>query len=502
MNQLKNFFSTQIPFLFIIIIFIIILIIQLPGDPDLGWHLKNGEYLINHQFKIPATDLYSYTMSDFPVVMHEWLTDIIMFFLYKNFGLISLVILYALITAMAFCLVSQSVKTHLSYQMIAVLIGVVASQPVISVRAQMITLLGLALIIFIIYQFKSNTKSRLIYYLPLVFLIWVNLHGGFSIGLFFIFLFLAIEFFKTLLKKSFNKHKFFFKINIKYKTFKIQELVKLLIIFIISIIATLINPYHLRIYYEVFTTAFDTFAKGFINEWAPLTVTSPMSHHFLIYSGLMALLLIFSFRKIDFTYFLISIIFFLISISSWRHLPFFILISIPYWVYLVEKLSGNRLLSLIKQKWLLIILLIILIIFINQKLSLYLPIINSPQKFAQVFGYPYQAIEFLKTYPQGDRMFNDYNWGGYLIWQYPEKKVFIDGRMPSWRLKRSTGETQEILKDFVKIRNVQDGWDKLLLKYQIDFTLIYTNSALAWHLENQGWQKVYQDNLVVIFKKN
>lgn len=134
-TKIKKLLKTENFFIVVIILFILILAIQLPGDPDMGWHLKNGEYLINHNFQPPQTDIYSYTMPDFPLIMHEWLTDIVMFFLYQHFGLISLVILFTIITLLAFFLVARSIKSPLSYQLIACLMGVIASLPIISVRS-------------------------------------------------------------------------------------------------------------------------------------------------------------------------------------------------------------------------------------------------------------------------------------------------------------------------------------------------------------------------------
>lgn len=494
----KVFFKTENIFLVIIILFILAIAFQLPSDPDMGWHLKNGEYLINHHWQVPSHDIYSYTMSDFPLVMHEWLTDIIIFFLYQHFGLISLMILFTFITSFAFFLVARTVKSQIYYQLIASLLGAIASLPIISVRAQMITLLGLAVIIYLVYQYKARPTYRSIYLLPLIFLLWVNLHGGFSVGLLFIALFIGVEFIKIFIKKV-VKIKFIFKLN--YTIFKIRDLFKLVILFFVSCLATLINPYQLRVYYEVITTSFDTYAKGYIGEWLPLTLDNPMSYRFIAYAIFMAFLILFSIKKIDFTYLVISLVFFFISISSWRHMPFFILISIPYWIYLVKYLTADKLLQIIRKKWLIAILIIVFVIFIGQKINFFAPIINSQEVLAKTFAYPYQAVQYLKSHPPTGLMFNEYNWGGYLIWQYPEKKVFIDGRMPSWRLKHPNGETQEILKDFRIIRDVQEGWDLLLLKYQIGFVLLYRDAPLAWILEKKGWQILYEDNLSIILKK-
>jgi len=499
MSWPKKILKAENFFIFFIIIFIILFILQVPNDPDLGWHLRNGQYLIEHNLRVPQTDLYSYTMTDFPVIMHEWLTDLIMYFLYSHFGFISLIIFFVIITFLAFFIVARTFKANLSYQLLGCLLGIIASLPVISIRAQMITLLGLALVIYIIYQYKNQINPRLIYCLPLIFLLWANLHGGFFVGILFIGLFIFIELIKVFLKNKIKDNPINFQI-LSPAAFK-----KLFIILALCLIATLLNPYFIRIYYEVFTTVFDDYAKNFIMEWAPLTIHNQIGQHYIIYSALIFILILFNllfykFKNFDFTYLMIAVSFFLISISSMRHLPFFVLITIPYWVILVRRLTGDNLQTILKQKWLILLLLIGVIIYANQKLTIFYKIADDPQKIAEIFGYPYQAIQFLKDHPQGERMFNEYNWGGYLIWQYPEKKVFIDGRMASWRLKRA-GQTQIILKDFVTLKNANKGWEELLNSYQIDNVIVYNDAPLAWELKNSGWLPVYQDQLAIIYKK-
>src|SRR5680860_49239 len=75
-----------------------------PSDPDMGWHIQNGTDIIKNNFSLLSGDIYSWTMPGFPWVPHEWATDIIMAFLYNNFGLVSLSIFFALIIISAFML--------------------------------------------------------------------------------------------------------------------------------------------------------------------------------------------------------------------------------------------------------------------------------------------------------------------------------------------------------------------------------------------------------------
>ena len=142
------------------------------------------------------------------------------------------------------------------------------------------------------------------------------------------------------------------------------------------------------------------------------------------------------------------------------------------------------------------------------------------------------AVAFLKTLPLDKNLLNDYGFGGYLIWKVPERKYFIDGRMPSWRDGK-----EFVFGDYVKIYDAKPGFDKLLSKYNVTLAMISTqfkdkavsakrepkNSKLRNFLEKQswlsyvlgislsnniyteltklGWKIIYQDDTAIILKK-
>lgn len=92
-------------------------------------------------------------------------------------------------------------------------------------------------------------------------------------------------------------------------------------------------------------------------------------------------------------------------------------------------------------------------------------------------------------------MFNEYNFGGYLIWQLPEHKVFIDGRMPHLKI----GD-RHIFKDFNDLQELRNP-KEIIKKYQIDWFFIYNNRLLRAYLPSLGFKEIYEDDLVVIFGK-
>jgi len=490
----RNIFTTINLFILLGIIMILVLSIRPAFDPDMGWHLKDGEYLLKSGWQVPKTDIYSYTMPDFPFIMHEWLTDIGMYSIYNHFGLPLLSIIFVLITAAAFVVSAIAVPARREYQIIAALVGCIASLNIIGVRPQMITLLFLAILLNLIYHFRSYPQTKIIYLLPVLFLVWVNLHGGFPSGLVVLGLFL---FFELLKKAVVHLYKTIRKKIINLPAITWFSWRKIFCLSFLSGIVTLINPYGWRIYIEVITTITDSYLKHNISEWVPVSVTQAHSFRFLAYLGLLLILTLISIRKIDFTHLGITAVFAWFAFSSWRNVPIFIVISIPLWVYIVKGLVGESLSKIIKNKGIIALLLFGVVVSVFQSRQMLSTILSSKKHYDFIMAtYPYQAVQYLKANPISGNMFNDYDWGGFLIWQYPEQKVFVDGRMPSWR---QNGE--HVFGDHQQISNISLGFRELLKEYDVSWVITKSNSLLAIALVGDGWEGVYQDNKAAILKK-
>ncbi len=107
-----------------------------------------------------------------------------------------------------------------------------------------------------------------------------------------------------------------------------------------------------------------------------------------------------------------------------------------------------------------------------------------------------QAVEWLESHPQPGRMFNDFMWGGYLLFRmWPDTLVFIDGQTDFY------GEA--LTRDYEVISNGWDGWDRLLQKYQISWVIIPVRSPLVDVLDGSGnWQRIFADPTAVIYSLN
>jgi hypothetical protein len=125
---------------------------------------------------------------------------------------------------------------------------------------------------------------------------------------------------------------------------------------------------------------------------------------------------------------------------------------------------------------------------------------TEPEQFFQQTDYPIEAIAWVKTnrHEVGHRLYNDYGHGGFLLWWMPEEKIFIDGRMPAWRI----GD-RAIFYDYLAISSGAPAARDLLEKYRVDWGLIQRDSPLAEMLSNDpAWRQLYVDAKVVVLRRN
>ncbi|HZI48042.1 MAG TPA: hypothetical protein VFD75_09635, partial [Pyrinomonadaceae bacterium] len=152
------------------------------SDADFWWHLKTGEYIVNTR-AIPTTDFFSFTNYGKPWVAHEWLSEVIFYLIYSHFGFNVLIVVFAILTALAFWIVYIRSNSHPLIGSAAALLGVWTVLPTIGVRPRVFTLLLSSVYLALLARYLKRGKGREIWWLVPLMALWVNLHGGFLIGL-------------------------------------------------------------------------------------------------------------------------------------------------------------------------------------------------------------------------------------------------------------------------------------------------------------------------------
>jgi len=451
-------------------------------DPDFGWHMRTGAYIL--AYGIPQTDPFSYSMPRYHFVDHEWLTDVLTVGLYPFMGGVGLAILAAL-----FALFALFLQVHRKDKLLflPLLLSGAAFFPFIGFRPQVISWLFFSLLLFILRQKKYWAKTR--FSLPLLFFLWANIHGSFILGLCILVIFLFVAVLQT-----------------KKIAWGDSSIV------IVCILVTLINPYGVGLWQEAFITLSRPEVHFIITEWLPLVLFAYIPLWLLV---VLSGVVVFRYRnKYSLLEKILFLFLFALGMGGVRNIPYWVIFSLPLTVrgfgYLhaeAGKEGGMRLMKALG---------------ILSMFALGSIVVQNTFSF-QRHIFPQQAVKYLRAHMPVGNVFTDFNWGGYFLWQLPEKKVFVDGRMSSWRqASQQKNESMDAFREFYWVANRVESIDELSAKYAIDTLVLSPVPFEDWQqqdidlfavnekkkfppirqqLQSGGWKIVYQDQTTIIYQR-
>jgi hypothetical protein len=280
-------------------------------------------------------------------------------------------------------------------------------------------------------------------------------------------------------------------------------------------LSTLLNPYGIKLWITLAGEVTQPI-KSFVKEWGTIDfrLNDPRTLFIIIVSamGLISGFLVFKRKKDQFGwwYKILIIFFYLFSVkASYFGRIFFILSSfaiIQELGVLIDDLAlffKNKKTCLPKVS---LVFLLSLLIFDASSLfvkNIYLA--SDVSRWSVASEYPYNALVYIKKNPMAGNMWNIYRWGGYLVWQLPQYKTFIDGRMATWSKNGNS-----FMNEYVQISQNPEKNSALinsyLSEYNIRWVLDKPNSIFVKYLlensaQNSQWKTVYEDDIAVIIQK-
>ncbi len=108
--------------------------------------------------------------------------------------------------------------------------------------------------------------------------------------------------------------------------------------------------------------------------------------------------------------------------------------------------------------------------------------------------FPVAAVDWLSDHPQTGNVFNDFNWGGYLIYRlWPGQKVFLDSQTDFY------GEG--LVKEYDLAISAQEGWQEIFDKYEVEWAILPPSAPLTTALRLSNWKIMYEDATAVILRE-
>ena len=462
---------------------------NLLNDGDTGYHIRVGEYII-YNLTVPRHDIYSHITPPLPWVAHEWLAEVVMAVVHSFAGLTGTVLFFSFMIALTYYLLFVSVKSSGSSLVLVVgivLLSIVSSSIHWLARPHILSLL-LTVIWYAILNDYQYREKNLLWLLPLLMLVWVNLHGGFVLGFMLLGIYFVGNFTSVLIATDHTKSS------------SKQKCKRLFVVAAFALCLSLINPRGYSILFFPFETVSNKFVMNNVLEFL-----SPNFHGSLPYKYLLLLtiaVLAVSKRSVDLIQFILVLLFTYMSLYSARYIPLFAIIVTPILIKQLSALIRNE--SKAAQ-------------FLQERgrhlqladasangniwpiaavcFSCLLALMGAVQFEFSDSRMPVAAVEFLKKETIKGKMFNNDEFGDYLIYKaWPKYKVFFDGRSDMY------GEKWGI--EYLKVVNLRPGWEQVIEKNNMTWIFCHAGSALsAILLEKNDWQLVYADKLAHIFLK-
>lgn len=455
-------------------------------DPDMWWHLRTGEVIAKQG--IPREDVFSFTVPEHKWITHEWLSQIFMWGVYRLGGLPGLIVTFAFLIALSFWLVFISCEGRPYLAGFVTLLAALAAAIVWGVRPQIFNLLLTAAFVHIIERYKQRRSEwPALWLLPLLTILWANLHSGYLLGTVLLSVFVVGEALQRRSGRSLDR------------ALSWPQIKRLAWITAISFLLAALNPNGPQIWLYPFSTLGSPAMQAYIQEWR-----SPDFHlaHFWPF-GLMLLVgitsLLFSGRRPTWSELLLFGGTAAAGLLSARHIPLFAIVSAPiasrHLIVGLQRMQFSPLLDdhqstgpptriAAALNWAILLLaLLTAVAWTATKVA--------GNDAAIASRYPVAAVDHLKqTGLATARGYNSYNWGGYLIWR--GLPVFVDGRADVYG--------DEFLSYYRRAFDIAADWRRPLDDFQVDYVLMEQGSALSVLLEaSDQWKQDYSDGVAQIF---
>ncbi len=456
-------------------------------DPDMWWHLRTGELIL--ESGIPTHDLFSFTVPEHEWVTHEWLSQAFMWVVYDVAGLSGLIIIFAFLIAVTFWLLYLSCEGRPYLAAFVVLLSAIASAIVWGARPQIFNLLLTAVFLFIIERWrKGEISTKALWWLPVLTILWANLHSGYLLGIVLIGTYAVGE----------AAQRWWLPDN--ERSLGWPAVRQLFLVAFVSFIAAVLNPSGVELWIYPFLTLGSPAMQAYIQEWHSPDFHLSYFWPFVVMMGLGVISWIYSAEKPTFSDYLLFFGTAATGLISARNIPIFSLIATPVIArHLLSALSNTAVYPTLigeqtdtsspNRTMVIINWVVLLIAIFGAFIWTANTLIVNEEEIALI--YPVTAVDYLHESGLAEQHgYNSYNWGGYLIWR--DVPVFVDGRADVYG--------DDFLFYYRRAFELQPNWQEPLDSYDVDYVIMEHNSPLSTVLsDSSSWQEVYADDLARIF---
>jgi hypothetical protein len=474
--------------------------VRLLGDAGIGWHIRTGQQILQTH-AIPRVDPFSSTMGGKAWYAWEWLYDLVAGQLEAVLGLNGVVwfaaIAIAAVFAAMFCWLMKR-GTNLLVALVFTLLAVSASTIHFLARPHVLTWLFVLVWFCILdsseqacFPNRSPARAGKLWLLPLLMLVWVNLHGGFLFG----FVLLGIYWLAALWAWARTREE---RLEDAFERIAAGKRSKqLLYAGLLSAAASFANPYGWKLHAHIYSYLSNRFLMDHIEEFQSPNFHGMAQKCFLVLLLIAVAALALRGRELRASHILIALFAICMGLYSSRNIPVSSvlltiivapLIGIPALDFQFLKRMTALESTLRGRAWCIVVTVVTFFIALNGGR------VGSTQFIDGHFDprrMPVAAVDYLEKHEVPGPVFSPDSWGGYLIYRlYPQTKVVADDRHDLY------GE--DFFKSYLKLMHGEPGWQDFLRDHPAECALLPKSSPLATLLPQTGWIAIYHDDTAIL----
>ena len=482
--------------------------LQLLSDAGIGWHIRTGEWILQHH-AVPHTDLFSNVPTRVWFAW-EWLFDVVIAAIHSLAGLNGVLAFSAFLMALCFALLLRWTLRLGAPWLITltfVALAILSSTIHALARPHLVTWL-FTLVCWYVLEQKRNTTW--LWLMPVLVLVWANVHGGFLVALALMGLCFTGDVLQVLSRRDRESAAppYHFGAPAHY------DLLNLASVMTASFVASLFNPYGLRLYLHIYEYLGDRFIRQHNLEMQPPNFHSIGARSFVILLVLAALIVVGNCRQLGPRQALILIFFAVAGLFSARNVPLAAMIVTMTAAPLLsrriedtnEASAQNRFIVAIRKFsrrmglmetlarghiWVIVLVSLAIVACGNSGRLFGTQIIQAGFNRER---FPLRAVQFLSQGPVRGPLFTSDAWAGYVIYrQWPRLQLVIDDRHDMYG--------SAYMRDYLTTIRGEKDWQEKLAASGAHTVLIAQNSNLAGLLrQSPSWQMTYEDDQAVVFE--
>ena len=447
------------------------------ADPDLWGHLRFGQDIVAAG-AIPRVDSYSFT-SDIPWVNHEWLAEVLMYLAWSAGGALGLVgfkLVFTLGTLILLVIVLEKSGLPLPARDVCIGLVAIALAPLVkTVRPQLFSLLLFTVLLATLRSVDRGRRGA-IAAVPVIMLLWCNLHGGWLVGMAVVGLWLVFEMFDRRVPR--------------------RARVGFLLAGGLAAGATLVNPYGVGLWAFLWSTV--GLSRPDITEWQPIW-SAPLGLG-AIWLAVLAIAVVAVLKRgsVKWSYLAILLLLGFASLRVVRLIPFFGLAA-AYW--LAPSLGSGQGVRPTpasnsrdrRQNAYWLTALVLVLVSGGTTITVRNRCIQMADGWRAADG---EAARFIAANHLSGRMVTWFDWGEYAIWHLsPAVKVSMDGR-------RETVYSETVRANHRSLYAGEARGLAYLESLEPEYMWLPAGLAVVPKLDGSRWHPIYRSADSVILARN